>query len=78
AMTDKPLRVYFLYVGFVCLIFAVAWHRPLMSPDSWALYDLSRWLWHGETVTGTRQYRVGTDLPISHPFFFPFLSGGLD
>lgn len=77
-MTDKSLRVYFLYVGFVCLIFVIAWHRPLMSPDSWALYDLSRWLWHGETVTGTRQYRVGTGLPISHPFFFPFLSGGLD
>lgn len=77
-MTDKSLRVYFLYVGFVCLIFVVAWHRPLMSPDSWALYDLSRWLWHGETVTGIRQYRVGTGLPISHPFFFPFLSGGLD
>ncbi len=53
-------------------------HRPLMSPDSWVLYDISRWLWHSETVTGIRQYRVATDLPISHPFFYPALIGGLD
>ncbi|MFK0685822.1 hypothetical protein SD208_16045 [Ochrobactrum sp. BD67] len=77
-MSGRSHLPFLLFVGFVCLVLAAAWHWPLMSPDSWALYDISRWLWHSEMVTGIRQYRVATDLPISHPFFYPALIGGLD
>lgn len=78
-LSDEAVRlVWPLYAAAVCFTFLIAWQLTPMSPDSWTLYDLSRWIWRGDVVGGLRQYRVSTDFPISHPFVFPTLAGGVD
>lgn len=66
------LIAYWLVASVLC------WFYPIMSPDSWTLFDLSRWIWSGDTITAIRQYRVATTATISHPFLWPAMIGLVD